>query len=324
MEILDKKNKKILYYLDINSREPYSQIAKKVGLSKNSVILRIKELENKGIIKGYYVYINNYKLGYQAIRVHYTFENTTPEIEKNIIDYLTDNKYTLLIARTYGDYNLSVIFMVKNIYNFYQIWQAINQRFGHYFKDKRISHYLKEYHFRLSYLYSDNDKSIINRKYDVCGGGDVIEIDQLDYKILQIMANDARIPLIKLSEILDKTTQTIAYRIKRLHKIGIIKRFGVLINLSIIGYKSYKAYLQLNDFTKKNDIINFAMKNKNLSYIDFTIGKSDIELDYHFRDDSEFFNAIGDISKKFPGAIRSYSSVTIPFLHKERLIPDYS
>jgi len=43
---LDLKDKKILYELDINSRQPNSEIAKKVGLSKQIVGLRIKKLEH--------------------------------------------------------------------------------------------------------------------------------------------------------------------------------------------------------------------------------------------------------------------------------------
>ena len=322
MEILDKKNKLIIYHLDINSRQPYSEIAKKVSLSKNSVRLRIKELERKQIINGYYTYVDNYRLGYQAIRVHYTFQNTNPELEKAIIDFLSQNKHTILIARAYGIYDLSAIFAVKNIHDFYRLWQEINDRFGVYFKNRKISHYLKEYHFHLSYLFSNDKQTLNEREYEICGGGEPIEIDELDYQILQLLSTDARISLIDLSSKLCNSTQTLSYRIKRLSTLGVIKRFGVLLNLSKIGYKSYKAYIQLNDFSKKSDIIKYVMKNNNISYIDFTIGEYDIELDFHFKDVAEFYNILSDITKTFPNAIRSYSSVTIPYLHKERLLPE--
>lgn len=322
MKLLDKKDRLILYHLDINSRQPYSQIAKKVSLSKNSVRLRIKDLEKNQIIKGYYTYIDNYKLGYQAIRVHYTFQNTNPEIEQTIIDFLAHNKYTFLIARAYGSYNLSVIFAVKNIHDFYRLWQEINDNFGIYFKDRKISHYLKEYHFHLSYLLTNEQQSLNEREYEICGGGEKVEIDHLDYQILQLLSTNARMPLIDLSSKLGKSTQTLSYRIKRLSTLGVIKRFGVLLNLSKIGYKSHKAYIQLNDFSKKSDILKYVMKNNNISFIDFTIGEYDIELDFHFKDDAEFYINMGDITKTFPNAIRSYSSVTIPYVHKERLLPD--
>ena len=51
---LDEKDKKILYELDKNSRQGISSIAKKVRLSKEVVNYRIKNLEKRKIIKGYY------------------------------------------------------------------------------------------------------------------------------------------------------------------------------------------------------------------------------------------------------------------------------
>ena len=41
---LDLKDRKILYELDINSRQSNSEIAKKTGLSKQVIGLRIKKL----------------------------------------------------------------------------------------------------------------------------------------------------------------------------------------------------------------------------------------------------------------------------------------
>ena len=47
------KDKKILYQLDLNSRQSNAQIANKEKLRKDTVGYRIKALEEKGIISGY-------------------------------------------------------------------------------------------------------------------------------------------------------------------------------------------------------------------------------------------------------------------------------
>ena len=47
MEKIDLKDRKILYQLDIDSRQSYSQIAKKVGVSKNVLVYRINKLIEK-------------------------------------------------------------------------------------------------------------------------------------------------------------------------------------------------------------------------------------------------------------------------------------
>ena len=48
---VDIKDKKILYHLEINSRQSFNSIGKKVGLSKVNVAYRVKKLQEKGIIK---------------------------------------------------------------------------------------------------------------------------------------------------------------------------------------------------------------------------------------------------------------------------------
>ena len=55
---VDMKDRKILYQLDLNSRQPFSQIGKKVGLPKNVVLNRINRLKEIGIIKNFYTVID--------------------------------------------------------------------------------------------------------------------------------------------------------------------------------------------------------------------------------------------------------------------------
>jgi len=67
MEKLDLKDRKILYELDINSRQSFSQLGKKVGLHKDVVAYRVKKLQEKGIIKNFYTELNGYKFGYFGV-----------------------------------------------------------------------------------------------------------------------------------------------------------------------------------------------------------------------------------------------------------------
>ena len=74
----------ILYQLELNARQPNSEIAKKVGLSKEVVNYRIKRLENERVIKSYYAIIDLSKLGYINFRVYLKLIDATPKKEKEI------------------------------------------------------------------------------------------------------------------------------------------------------------------------------------------------------------------------------------------------
>ena len=60
---LDQTNRKILAELVANARIPISELARKVGLSKTPVALRIKQLEEMGLITGYRAILSPLKLG---------------------------------------------------------------------------------------------------------------------------------------------------------------------------------------------------------------------------------------------------------------------
>ena len=85
---LDIKDRKILYELDINARQSFSEISKKVRLSKEVVNYRIKRLEKLGIVKGYYALINISRLGYMCNRFLIKLKNATPKKEQEIITNL--------------------------------------------------------------------------------------------------------------------------------------------------------------------------------------------------------------------------------------------
>lgn len=62
-DVLDATNVKILRELVANARIPITELARKVGLSKTPVALRIKQMEEMGLITGYRAILSPLKLG---------------------------------------------------------------------------------------------------------------------------------------------------------------------------------------------------------------------------------------------------------------------
>ena len=74
---LHKIDLKILQELDLDARQHTSTIAKKIGLSTELTNYRIKQLEKKGIIRGYYSLYNVALLGYNLYKVYIKLQNIT-------------------------------------------------------------------------------------------------------------------------------------------------------------------------------------------------------------------------------------------------------
>ncbi|MGC9308318.1 MAG: Lrp/AsnC family transcriptional regulator, partial [Thermoplasmatota archaeon] len=102
MADLDIKDRKILYQLDLDSRQSFRSIGRKVGLSKDTVIARVNRLEEAGVIDNYFTYIDTYKLGYTIFRCYFVFQYVSPEIEAEIINHFVNNSYAVNVNSLEG------------------------------------------------------------------------------------------------------------------------------------------------------------------------------------------------------------------------------
>jgi len=66
---MDDRDREIIRILQENSRTPYTEIAKKLGLTEATIRKRISELEKRGVIKKYTIEVDPAKLGYRTVTI---------------------------------------------------------------------------------------------------------------------------------------------------------------------------------------------------------------------------------------------------------------
>jgi Lrp/AsnC family transcriptional regulator, leucine-responsive regulatory protein len=321
MPFMDKKDRMILYELDANSRQSYSQIGKKVGLKKDVVGYRIKKLEDEGIIQNYYTVIDSYRLGYFIFRYYINFQYVSPDIKKSIITYFKDYKNICTIGSAIGKYDLIVVAWVNNMNEFYQFWNDALDQFGEYFENRIFSVYIRGMGFRQTFLIPEsfplNDREVFVR----FGAGKNIQIDELDYHLLNEIALNARMPLIELAEKLKTSSQTVTYRIKNLTDNGIIQAFRVNINEMKLGFKRYKVDIFLKKHKHRSDMITYIRKNPFVLYISASAGLSDLEVEMIVESPEQLISILEDVNMKFPNAIRNYNFYGDITISKETFLP---
>ena len=193
MTDLDIKDKKILYQLDIDSRQSFAQIGRKVGLSKNTIAYRMNKLQENGIITDYYTVINPHKLGYITPRFHFTYQYATPVIRKEIIEYFSAHPMTMIVASTKGVFDLSVMFCINDIRDLYNVWKEIQLRYSYYFQYQVFSFWIGEVRYKPSYLIT-NEHTLTDRvKLRNIGAIRDVEVDETELDILTLVAPNARI-----------------------------------------------------------------------------------------------------------------------------------
>ncbi len=318
---IDSKDREILYQLDLDSRQSFSKIGTKVGLSKTVVAYRVNKLIENGIIKAFYTVIDAFKLGYISFRIYLVYQYMTKEKEKEIISYFTSQKLNWWTITAEGRFDLALIMWVKNINDFYSFWDETLKRFRDYFMEQQFSVYIQQYSYRYSYLLDDVKKSD-RTKFEITGGGTQAKIDELDFRLLRLIAPSARISAKEIAKRLNTTVSVVNYRIKKLMKEDIIQGFRADIDLTKLGYQFFKADIDLRDFKQRGKIMNYAKTNPHLVRIDKSVGISDLELEYHVLSLEQFHEIMKDLINKFPDIIKKYKYVYASKLHKMNYMPE--
>jgi len=111
---IDDTDKKLIDFLTKNCRQPIHEMANALNLKSSSIIYRIKRLESKNIILGYYTIFDLSKLNKEYCRVHFQFDNLLKF--DNLILNLKSTSQVLSFAKTIGAGNeLEVDFVVDNL-----------------------------------------------------------------------------------------------------------------------------------------------------------------------------------------------------------------
>ncbi len=102
---LDDTDHKILDTLIENSRTPFTDIAKKLGISAGTVHIRVKKMEEAKIITGSSLTIDYKKLGYTFIAYVGVFLNKTSQTQF-VLERISEIPFVTVAHVTTGKFNI--------------------------------------------------------------------------------------------------------------------------------------------------------------------------------------------------------------------------
>ncbi|MBD0831932.1 Lrp/AsnC family transcriptional regulator [Aestuariibaculum sediminum] len=102
---LDEIDHQILDMLIDNTRIPFTDIAKKLLISAGTVHVRVKKMEEHGIIRGSSLMLDYKKLGYSFIAYVGVFLNKTSET-KFVLERINEIPYVTVAHITTGKFNV--------------------------------------------------------------------------------------------------------------------------------------------------------------------------------------------------------------------------
>ncbi len=244
---LDKADRLILAELDKNCRVPTSRLAKLARKSRQSIEYRIRRLVEQGIITSFNASINPHRMGYKIYKIYLQLRNL-PKEKAALYAYLRTSGIVYWMGEADGAWDLIFGVFAKSDYEFYALKNEMVSQFGpiivknYYDVLVDVKQYPK--------MYFTNE---ISKPTMFAGEIVVNELDALDHAILGEMVNNARIPITELAAKTKSNPATVANRLKRLEKLGIIIQYRIGVDLNKLGLEYYKAILHLDRYTKEDE-----------------------------------------------------------------------
>ena len=312
---LDLKDRKILFELDKNSRQPYSEIAKKVGLSKETCIYRINRLISEKVITSFSTLISLGNLGLFSHKMYFQLHGLTEEKKKQMISELQKNKKINWIAECFGEFDLIIAILCKNIKEFDEEKNKILQKYFKYIQSYTAGIMSETHIYNRSYLADDSKRE--QKEYLFIGKINPISLDKKDRKILPLLSLNSRAQTIEIAKKTGLNVKTVISRIRKLEK-DIIKRYNIFLNLNKIGYKFYKAFISINKMDKENfeRFLSFCKFHKNIIHLVENVGSWELEPEFEVENEEQFYNIINRMKNQFPDFIKKIKTVKIQKEHK--------
>ena len=163
---LDLKDKKLLYEIDFDCRKTYSELAKRLLMSKRGVQYKIQNLEKNKIILGYYPVINLSKLGYYYFRVFVKFNNISKEFKESVGKFILSDKNIGWAIWYHGVYDIGFTIWAKTVTEFKNFVGRFYSSFNEHIKYRTESIGTEIIFYKNRYLLQckDNSKLIIKEK----------------------------------------------------------------------------------------------------------------------------------------------------------------
>ncbi|MFA6073637.1 MAG: AsnC family transcriptional regulator [Candidatus Woesearchaeota archaeon] len=304
MDLLDKK---ILCELDRNCRIPYSQIGRKVHASRAVVGYRVRLLEQNGIIKKYITSINLGKLGFSTYKVY--FKLFTSNNGEEFLSYICSKNSIIHCIKTFGAFDVTAVIAVKSIQELDELMTDIKNKYSKIIHKYSLEIIVSSNVFgRLKFLLDEKEmvKTETFASYTKS-----IELDEEDKKILKILSLDASTSVMKIAMATKLGADSVAYRIKKLQKEGIVSNFRVEFSAGKLGVYHYVFLLNLKSCTQKEEqrLITWCQLNKKVIYINKSVGAWEYSLNVILKDIDDINLFVSSLEKDFSNMIDSYETI---------------
>jgi len=320
MENIDKNDKKILSFLDQNSRVPLTTIAKRLKASPQVLKYHFDKLVNTGLIIDFWPAIDFRRIGYINISYFLKLKNISTDVEECLYKYLLDTDDINIAMSGDGFWDLHVTFSTTDIFSNQNTFEKFYEQFHTSIAEYKTAIPVGFYQFPRKYLLDKPSRSLSGLT-----GTNVssVVITEIQKKILHLLNIDARLSYNEISNRIAVSRQTVVRNISALEESGIIQGYTIHINHEKMGLLFYRTLIQLKNFNpeRQKELFSFCQQHPYIVNYLKIVGNWQLLLDIEVFSVLNMRELSRELREKFTDLIETVEPTLVYKLHKFRDVP---
>lgn len=317
---LTVKDRRILGELFQNARAPFSVIAKKVRLSKESVNYRVKRLFESGLLVGFNTVLDVRKLGWEMFFVYVRLRNIDFKQENTILEFLKAHPNVAQLFKCVGNYDVIVKVFVRHAADVDVLMKDVEARFVGNIDQYDIDYIVEEAAVPFTFLYDVGRKQL---QYLVRGESGKVDVSRMEFNILKQLAKEARKSLADIAVSVGTARDNVKYHMKRLEKTGVILKYRPDALPKMLGYNWHFLILKTGKLDDKTNraLEGFLLNHPNVTYFYRTVRNSDVQIELRAKTTEKLNEMLMELRGILKAVLRRVDVLTILHEHKYTYVP---
>ena len=270
MSVSEHLRKRVLYSWDLDARQSFAALARKTGLSRDTVRRIIHDFETSQAIRGYITVVDIGRLGYMGFGVYARLDSGDVRKHERLFSYLRSQKDIYWIAHLGGRYDILFAIQSRSLPHFAEVLSEIQRRFP-FVTNAQFAIRTKATQFQRSYL-SERTTGRVQGGFEFTEARETLSARER--KVLALLVKDPRLQAVELAQQAGLSRLTAQSIIRRLEQRKIIQGYSALIDCARLGRESHLVLVTLKRFDQltRGRIRRFATQEAGVIFCIETIG----------------------------------------------------
>jgi len=296
---------KILYELDQDGRVSYSEIARKLHSTPQSIKYNFEKLMGDGFIKHFWAYIDYDLAGYSFFWGYWLkFTGLNKDKENKMYADLAANQNIPIIMRCDGYADVMLGIIAKDVFHHNEVLQAVFAKYGKFIANNDLVVGLGFIKFPRSYLIGEKNR---DGKFFTSGGTPrLAKLSLTDRKIISLLQIDGRMEFTEIARRIGVTPALIHKQYQKLVRQKVITKITYTMDYEKLGLRLYRNLYRIVQYNRKRvqKLYDFCALHPNIINYVKVMGSWQLMLDIEIGSREELRDLMREMKNEFKDIIQ--------------------